>query len=119
MQSRVTLLKAFFVAVCLAVLIVPTAIFAQTFTQSRFQTAPSPFGIKTADVNKDGNLDLILISRTAGKCSDDLVIHLGYGNGSFGPALTFDSGICWQGGSVSEFEVTDVNKDGKPDLIYT
>src|SRR5881394_2590180 len=103
---------------------------AQTFTQSQFASAgQNVFGINAADVNNDGKLDLIAISHPTqpspmcadnpnGESSSDLVVHLGNGDGTFGPATVLHAESCWASDSVVEVEVLDVNKDSKPDLVY-
>src|SRR5207248_4998824 len=118
---------------CSAVAILTTAPApAQTFTQSQFPSAgQNVFGIKAADVNNDGKLDLVIISEPNepsplcagnpnGESSQDLVVHLGNGDSTFEAPLVLRSESCWSGlfNSVSEVEVLDINKDGNPDLVY-
>src|SRR5438046_2354596 len=103
MQSRKALSKALIAAVCCVVLILlARPLVAQTFTEKQV-TSGGGFGIKTADVNKDGKLDLILIHRVDegfspdcagnpdGTGSADLLVHLGNGDGTFGPPMVFHS----------------------------
>ena len=90
---------------------------AQDFTKGQtFSTGPEPYGIKTADLNKDGKLDLIIIVNRY-----FLEVHLGNGNGTFStPGVQYDSAIRWSTneiGRITEFEVVDVNNDGNPDLV--
>ena len=64
--------------------------------------------VALADVNGDGNLDLLVAissPRTVG-------VLLGKGDGTFQPVVNYASG----GGSYS-VAVADVNGDGKPDLV--
>jgi hypothetical protein len=72
--------------------------------------------LAAVDVNGDGKLDLLV----ANGCSDSgctnhgsVGVLLGNGDGTFQPAVTYDSG----GYSASAIAVVDVNGDGKPDLI--
>jgi hypothetical protein len=74
--------------------------------------------VATADVNKDGKIDLLV----ANSCSDSACanhgsvgVSLGNGNGTFQPAVTYDSG----GYSTSAVAVGDVNGDGNPDLVVS
>jgi hypothetical protein len=78
--------------------------------------------VAVADVNGDGNLDLVVANcgSTAipGNCpnevSDGVVaVFLGNGNGTFQAPTTYDSG----GGFALSVAVADVNLDGKPDVL--
>ena len=71
--------------------------------------------INVADVNGDGRPDLLVSNQCAlFDCSSGLVsILLGNGDGSFQPATTYESG----GRFAYSIAVTDVNGDGKRDLI--
>jgi VCBS repeat protein len=123
--------KSLCVLLCSAAAILATSSApAQTFTQSEFGSAGQRvFGIKSADVNNDGKLDLIGISdpnepssfcagNPNGETSRDIVVHLGNGDGSFGSPTVLHSQSCWGSDSVVEVEILDVNKDAKPDLVY-
>ena len=69
-----------------------------------------------ADVNRDGKPDLLLANqcRSASDCAGGSVsVLLGKGDGTFQPAVTYDSG----GFTATSVAVGDVNKDGKPDLV--
>ena len=60
-------------------------------------------------MNGDGKPDLVV----ANSSSDGTVsVLLGNGDGTFQPAMTYDSG-CW----AYSVAVADVNGDGKPDLV--
>ncbi|MFZ0199952.1 MAG: FG-GAP-like repeat-containing protein [Candidatus Sulfotelmatobacter sp.] len=92
-----------------------------------FQTAvtyssggASPDSVVVADVNGDGKPDLIAAncgsSQNGYGCGEtDGVVSVlpGYGDGTFQPAVTFDSG-AFNDISVA---VADVNEDGKPDVL--
>jgi FG-GAP-like repeat len=77
------------------------------------------WSVTIADLNGDGKPDLVVANAcgTAGKCNSDgsVGVLLGNGNGTFQPALSYDSG-GWYAESLA---VADVNGDHKPDLIVT
>ena len=77
----------------------------------------SPTSVALADVNGDGNLDVIVANRcaTSDTCPNGgtVGVLLGNGDGSLQPVVTYNSG-----GSYASFvTVGDLNGDGKPDLI--
>ena len=72
--------------------------------------------VAVADVNGDGKPDLVV----ANECADSACMQhgfvgvvLGKGDGTFQPVVTYDSG----GYVPSPWRWTDVNGDGKPDLV--
>jgi large repetitive protein len=74
--------------------------------------------VTVADLNGDGQPDLLV----ANFCADDLCtgngrvgVLLGNKDGTFQPAVTYDSG----GFAAYSVAVADVNGDGKPDLIVS
>ena len=73
--------------------------------------------VSVADVNGDGHPDLaVAISCTNNtNCAGLVGVLLGVGDGTFEPAVTYNSGgdLAW---SVA---IADVNDDGKPDLQTT
>jgi hypothetical protein len=79
-----------------------------------------PLSVATADVNRDGKVDLVVVNcgpigiNTCGNTLDGVVgVLLGNGDGTFQPVVTYDSG----GGSTWSVAVADVNGDGKSDLL--
>src|SRR3989454_5089613 len=74
--------------------------------------------VAVADVNGDGKLDLLVANFcTATPCGGDgtVGVLLGNGDGTFQPAVTYDSG----GQNTVSIAVADVNSDGKPDAVVT
>lgn len=73
--------------------------------------------LAVADVNRDGNLDLLVANQCAidSNCasSGGLAVLLGNGDGTFRPAIAYDPG----GQYPWSLAVGDVNGDGKPDLV--
>ena len=74
------------------------------------------YSVATADVDGDGKLDLLVTSQcnSQGSCSNGSVsVLLGNGNGTFQPAVAYNSGGLYAFSIVS----ADVNGDGKLDLL--
>lgn len=72
--------------------------------------------VAVADVNGDGKLDLVVANQCGDiiTCTDGSVsVLLGNGDGTFQPAVSYDSG----GNHAYWVAVADVNGDGKPDII--
>jgi hypothetical protein len=69
---------------------------------------PSPFDIAAADLNRDGDRDLVV-----GSYAEDgtVSIHKGRGDGTFGPAKSFPAGSSPNGVAVGR-----LNADRKPDI---
>ena len=65
-----------------------------------------------ADLNGDGVLDLVVAPSTGS--SGNVSVLLGYGDGSFQPAVSFPAAAGAQSVAVGDF-----NGDGKPDLIVS
>jgi hypothetical protein len=70
-----------------------------------------PISVAVADVNGDGNPDVLV----ANSGSNTVGVLLGNGDGTFQPPVTYGSGGC----NASSVAVADVNGDGKPDLLVT
>lgn len=67
-------------------------------------------GVRAADFNKDGNLDIVTVNQNAGVVG----LQLGDGRGGFqkAPGSPFPAGTAaW------EFTVGDINGDGNPDVV--
>jgi hypothetical protein len=82
-------------------------------------SAVSPHQFALADVNGDGNLDLIaLASVSSGGLQAAFDVFLGNGDGTFQPPIEHLVPGTDQYVRVSTFAVADVNGDGKPDLVF-
>ena len=84
-----------------------------------YSVGGNPYGIAAADVTGDGNVDIVATVDNGGQ---DIALLTGNGDGTFNAAAylastlqntTFDS--PWPG----EIQITDVDGDGVPDLVYT
>ena len=78
--------------------------------QVLYPVGNSPLAITAADVNGDGNLDLI-VSNT-GDSTPTVGVLLGNGDGSFQGQKTSNLG-----GIATAMAVADLNGDGRPDLV--
>ena len=67
--------------------------------------APTPTGLTIADVNGDGNPDLIV-----GNPYGDILVLLNQGNGTFAPYRNADQTVI--------LAVADLTGDGSKDVIY-
>ncbi len=74
----------------------------------------SPSGIATADINGDGNADLV-VSQIDPSGNGEVVAFFGNGNGTFTQAPSVTS----VGSTATSVIPTDVNGDGKPDFVMS
>lgn len=72
------------------------------------ETGPFPHDVTAADVNQDGNIDLITVINAM----NTLNIHYGDGAGNFTGATKIPTGL-----KPRAVEVGDVNGDGIPDIV--
>jgi hypothetical protein len=81
--------------------------------------ALSPFGQSgsgaLADINGDGNLDLLDLVAPAGFGGSSFLIYLGHGDGTFASSIDVMSFGHPQGAFML---IADMNGDGKPDAIF-
>jgi uncharacterized membrane protein len=75
----------------------------------------NPYSVAIADVNGDGNLDLIVANEEQSKndSQGSISVMLGKGDGKFHAPINYGSG----GESAYSITVADVNGDGKLDLV--
>src|SRR5207248_4300237 len=71
----------------------------------RYGAGPEPTGLTIADVNHDGELDLLV-----GNAYGDILILQGQGDGGFRPYRKADQAVA--------LAVADLTGDGRPDFAY-
>jgi uncharacterized repeat protein (TIGR01451 family) len=76
-----------------------------------FAVGPLPEQAVVADLNGDGKPDIVT-ANYAGGGTNDVSVLLGNGDGTFGRRQDYPAGA-----GAAGVEVTDVNGDGKPDLV--
>jgi hypothetical protein len=72
----------------------------------------SPFSVAVADVNGDGEPDIVLAHACSGSCTEGIELLLGNGDGTFQTAVHFSAGSA-----PHSVAIADVNGDGKPDIV--
>ncbi len=94
-----------------------------TFTNGvTYNTGVTPVFVASADVNLDGNLDLVVADSgaptTANAVGNSVSVFLGNGDGTFilpgGTRMDFGAGT-----TPTSFVIADFNDDGIPDLLVT
>src|SRR5665213_597245 len=73
-----------------------------------FPTASQPSSEVVADVNGDGQPDILTVSGS----DNTISVLLGNGNGTFQSPKTFAAGV-----DLSSLKVADINGDGKLDVV--
>ena len=80
-----------------------------------------PTGIAVGDLNGDGKPDIVLANEVCPGVSTFCVsVLMNRGDGTFEPAVSYaDGGLSWAGGEgiLTPITITDVNGDGKPDVV--
>ncbi len=79
-------------------------------------TMSGVYGIAAGDLNNDGNIDLAVTSPSAG----NIAVAFGNGDGTFNPPSIYPASLLLSQWNISpgEVAVSDVNKDGYPDIVY-
>jgi hypothetical protein len=70
--------------------------------------------VAIGDVNGDGKPDLAVATSCGGACDGTVAVLLGNGDGTFQPAVLYDTGVYLAPAAVA---IADVNGDGIPDLV--
>jgi hypothetical protein len=85
------------------------------FARSYSSGGRQPFSVAVADVNGDGNPDVLVGEFCASFCPVDglVAVLLGNGDGAFQAPLLYFAG----GAAPDSIGVADLNGDGKPDLV--
>jgi VCBS repeat protein/FG-GAP repeat protein len=84
------------------------------FESSRaFEASAAPNGIAVGDFNRDGNLDLAVSNYSPSvHGASSISVQLGDGHGGLGKAINYPAA------KPTAIAVSDVNPDGKPDVVF-
>lgn len=90
-----------------------------TFNVSQVATGAQPFALTTADLNGDGNLDLVTSfrERNFSENQSGVTVLLGNGTGQFAVAKNYSVSNQLAPVYINDIAVADVNRDGKLDLV--
>ncbi|MBL8291333.1 MAG: VCBS repeat-containing protein [Bryobacterales bacterium] len=94
----------------LGLLMTPLMAQPLSFTRTDYATRLSPIGVATADFDKDGKVDIVVMESAVQGFS----LFRGLGNGQFAPPVSFNLNPGAAGGLVYS---TDFNSDSNPDII--
>jgi hypothetical protein len=89
---------------------------AVTYSSAPGSAGSAAISVRTADVNADGNPDLLVVNQFVGGNGNNfgsVAVLLGNGDGTFQAAVNYASG----GFLARSVAVGDVNDDGRPDLL--
>ena len=73
-----------------------------------YDVGSMPVGLATADLDDDGNVDVV----SANVLSRDVSVLLGHGDGTFAAQARYPAG-----GQARSVAIGDVDEDGDPDLV--
>lgn len=76
----------------------------------------APMGLEVADLNGDGNLDIVVANYNLTPSGGSVSVLLGNGDGTFQPAVTYATGANTNPVAIA---VGDLNGDGNPDLVVS
>jgi Bacterial Ig-like domain (group 3)/FG-GAP-like repeat len=78
-----------------------------------FTGGDAAMSVAVADLNGDDKPDLVVANETFSATGGSVAVLLGNGDGTFQPAINYDSG----GTSALSVAVADLNGDGRPDIL--
>jgi hypothetical protein len=73
--------------------------------------------VPVADLNGDQKPDIVVANGYNADGNGGVGVLLGNGDGSFKPAVTYDSG--GRGANANSIVIADLNADGRPDIVVT
>jgi len=88
---------------------------AQSFSSGGFFAS----SVAVADVNGDGNPDILVINGEGSTTNGNVGVLLGNGNGTFQPAVNYPTAATLATTVAGDMVVADVNGDGQLDLIVS